>query len=124
MDPEFLPSQTLEANSEPSDKLAAFRERLSLGMFFERMFEILQEWSKIRDPLHIHCKPFATSPVLNTKLFTNAFQWSETENAKNCKFRTADENLTYWFVSPSTRKSPKIKDTDINKFLRKGKTLQ
>lgn len=100
------------------------RERLALGVFFDRTFEILQRWSKERKSDHPDYKPFASQPETTLPLFTSAFQWTQSENAKFSKFRKMNEDTTYWFVASSSNKGTKVKDTGINKLIRKIKTPQ
>lgn len=60
----------LESSNRVIKDKATLRERLSLGLFFDRTF------NKLRYPIHPDSKAFVLSPKISIKLFTEVYQWS------------------------------------------------
>jgi hypothetical protein len=85
----------LESTNRIIKDEATLRERLALGLFFERTFDILKYWSKLRDDSHLNFKQFAMEPTIDTKLFNDAYQWNMSEFSRNAKFRKQDESTTF-----------------------------
>ncbi|XP_035711288.1 uncharacterized protein LOC118436791 [Folsomia candida] len=91
-----------------------FRERLSIGQLLQYMTNQTEIWSKERIPGIRDAKLFHEEPSLSLALQTSAFNW--VQNKPDIKYHTCDDNITTYFISAANQ--PKLKEDDINKYLR------
>jgi hypothetical protein len=71
-----------------------------------------------RNPDNVNAKLFATTPTIALPLQTDAYNWTKAK--ASIKFRTVNGKKHY-FVSSSGQ--PKLKEVDIDLYLRQRETL-
>lgn len=87
------------------------RERLPVGQFLTCMAEMVEQWSRRRDPSSINCVTFAETPIPSLQLWTEAFQWAISPSAA---LQRDTEDGTEYFVSSS-----RVKEVVTPKTLRR-----
>ena len=104
----------LEATNRWIKTLGTFRERHVLGRFVEVCTDIVQSWSRQRNPQSANNKHFIISPTYDLKLQTTAYNWIR--QAK-IRYRTI-ANRKLFFISPDG--VPCLKDADVVSYLRQA----
>jgi len=105
----------LEATNRWIKSQGTLRNRLPMGELMNFLIKQSNSWSYERNPSNPNCKFFAEEPLVSLKIETAAFQWSQAQ--PDIKFRTSgDGNHVTYFISASGK--PKLKEDEINKYLR------
>ncbi|OXA54574.1 hypothetical protein Fcan01_11709 [Folsomia candida] len=108
----------LESTNGWIKKQGTFRECLSMGDLFRFFMQQCKVWSDERNPATPDAKLFIHTPTLTLQMQTNAFQWMTKK--PDIKYRTSGDSILH-FISASGK--PKLKEDDINKFLRMNEKL-
>jgi hypothetical protein len=85
------------------------RERLKMDDFTKVLFNMLQGWSKDRDPDYSNCAKFHVSPSIDLSDKTNAYQW--------CKQKKTIVSRGDNHYIPSSTNKDVITDESIDKYL-------
>jgi hypothetical protein len=74
-------------------------ERLPLGRFLQAVKQLLQGWSKNRNPINKNSKLFAKEPLPSLSLWTSAYNWAISDNV--CKKK---DTQTYYILPSNSQK--------------------
>ena len=66
----------LEAVNGTIKTYTAFRQLMSLELFLSTSFDLVHNWSHLRDPANINCKQVHTSPTIELSDHTLAYNWN------------------------------------------------
>jgi hypothetical protein len=86
----------LEATNSWIKRQGTFRERLSLGLLMQFMYNQIASWFMQRNRNSVDAKNFLLEPLLTLNLETRAFNW--VSGKPDIKYRTMT-NHTMYFIS-------------------------
>ncbi|CAF1550987.1 unnamed protein product [Adineta ricciae] len=89
----YVPStnNALEATNRTIKDDGTFRERHTLSRFLQISSDIVNNWSKERDPSSINAKLFATEPDIPLSLWTLSYQWAKSTKDVICVSNDSSE---------------------------------
>ena len=92
----------LESTNGVIKRNKTLRERLPVGQFLNCTAEMIQKWSRCRDPLSVNSAPYAEAATPSLKLWTDAFQWAV---SNSLMLQRDEDDCTVYFVA-SSRMAP------------------
>jgi len=69
-------NNSLEATNSRIKQDHTLRKRLPVGQFLNNSAELLENWSRRREPSSMNCIEFAETPFIPLSKWTTAYQWS------------------------------------------------
>jgi hypothetical protein len=109
-----LPSTNngIEATNSHIKRENTLRERLPVSQFLSVLFDIVEDWSRSRNPECINCIPFATTAPIDLKTWTLANQWALMKKAFIEEPHSS--GTTTYYVAAGNRKT--ITAASLKKF--------
>ena len=105
----------IESTNAIIKKEHTMRERLPVGQFLNCMADMVEKWSRRRNPSSTNCLPVAENPSTSLKAWTDAYQWA----ARNVPVLQRDEGTITWYYVTSSRMGEPITARLLKKFQRR-----
>ena len=99
----------LEATNNVIKTHYTFHERLPMGPFLDLLKSMIHDWSVERSDKAVNTKIFATEPIVDLKLMTEAYNWRRGKP-------TVRVSKNIYFIAPGS--GVQMKAADTTKFLR------
>jgi hypothetical protein len=108
----------LEATNNVIKKECTIRERLPMGLFFEKSKEYVEGWSESRNPATVNFTTFAVKPSITLRLETSAYNWARS----NSFIRSSRDKGCYYIRTKESQKSFPI--SEVNEYERQRRQMQ